>query len=57
MEVMNVPRQKNLSNLDFDVLWEETFEKTSQNDFKDLLKVKKEQMMFLAKTQILVNGR
>ena len=56
-EVMNVPKQKNLSNLDFDVLWEKTFEKTSQNDFRNMLQEKKEQIMFLAKSQILVNGR
>jgi hypothetical protein len=55
--VMNVPKKKNLINLDFDVLWEKTFEKTSQKEFRDFLKAKKEQMMFLAKTQILVNGR
>jgi len=55
--VMNVPKKKNLINLDFDVLWEKTFEKTSQKEFRDFLKAKKEQMMFLVKTQILVIGR
>jgi len=57
LEMMNIPKHKNLDNDEFEMLFLEADRLTQADDFKALLKTKKEQMLFLSKTQILLNGR
>jgi hypothetical protein len=57
MEDLDVKKYSNLSNEEFELVFAQALKKLDSEHFKELLKVKKEQMIFLSRSQILLKGR